>query len=65
MDEKESKRARFIRLADDRTNKIINMNNLLGNLPNTSSYEYTGEDVERIYNYDGTGKIKKQVPYIG
>lgn len=50
MGEKESKRDRFIRLADARTNKIINMINLLGNLSNTSSYEYTGEDVERIYN---------------
>ena len=26
------------------------MINLLGNLSNTSSYEYTSEDVERIYN---------------
>ena len=50
MGEKESKRDRFIRLADARTNKIINMINLLGNLSNTSSYEYTGEDVECIYN---------------
>jgi len=50
MGEKESKRDRFIRLADARTNKIINMINLLGNLSNTSSYEYTSEDVERIYN---------------
>ncbi|WP_303816158.1 hypothetical protein [Selenomonas ruminantium] len=50
MGEKESKRDRFIRLADARTNKIINMINLLGNLSNTSSYEYTAEDVERIYN---------------
>ena len=50
MREKESKRDRFIRLADARTNKIINMINLLGNLSNTSSYEYTSEGVERIYN---------------
>ena len=50
MGEKESRRDRFIRLADARTNKIINMINLLGNLSNTSSYEYTAEDVERIYN---------------
>ncbi|BAL82770.1 hypothetical protein SELR_10620 [Selenomonas ruminantium subsp. lactilytica TAM6421] len=50
MGKKESKRDRFIRLADARTNKIINMINLLGNLSNTSSYEYTSEDVERIYN---------------
>jgi len=50
MGEKESKRDRFIRLANARTNKIINMINLLGNLSNTSSYEYTGEDVARIYN---------------
>ncbi len=46
----ESKRERFIRLAEARTNKILNMVKLLGNLSNTSSYEYTEEDVNLIYD---------------
>lgn len=46
----ESKRERFIRLAEARTNKILKMVELLGNLSNTSSYEYTEDDINLIYN---------------
>ena len=46
----ESKRERFVRLAENRTNKIINMVQLLGNCSNTSTYEYTGSDIEKIFN---------------
>ena len=45
--ENESKRDRFVRLAENRTNKIINMVQLLGNCANTSIYEYSDTDVER------------------
>ena len=45
----ESKRDRFVRLAENRTNKIIRMLQLLGNCSNTSLYEYTDEDVEKIF----------------
>lgn len=45
----ESKRERFVRLAETRTNKIINMVQLLGNCSNTSAYEYTDADVEQIF----------------
>ena len=45
----ETKREKFVRLAEARTNKIIKMIELLGNLSNTSSYEYTEEEVNRIY----------------
>ena len=43
--ENESKRERFVRLAEARTNKIIDMIQLLGNCANKSNYEYSKEDV--------------------
>lgn len=45
----ESKREKFVRLAEARTNKIIDMIQLLGNCSNTAVYEYTQNDVERIF----------------
>ena len=49
MEEKETKRERFIRLAEARTNKILDMMKLLGNCASTSNYEYTDEDVKKIF----------------
>ena len=46
----ENKRERFKRLAENRTNKIIKMLELLGNCANTSNYEYTNEDVKIIFS---------------
>ena len=46
----ESKRERFVRLAEARTNKIIDMIQLLGNCANTNTYEYTQQDVDRIFS---------------
>ena len=46
----ESKRERFVRLAEARTNKIIDMLQLLGNCSNSSVYDYTQNDVERIFS---------------
>ena len=46
----ESKRERFIRIAEARTNKIIDMLKLLGNCSNTSNYKYTEEDVKKIFS---------------
>ncbi len=46
----ESKRERFVRLAEARTNKIIDMIQLLGNCSNQSQYEYTQKDVNKIFN---------------
>lgn len=40
----------FVRLAEARTNKIIDMIGLLGNLSNKSNYTYTDEQVESIFN---------------
>lgn len=46
----ESKRERFIRIAEARTNKILDMIQLLGNCANKSTYEYTEKDVTEIFN---------------
>ena len=48
--EKETKRERFIRLAEARTNKILDMMRLFGNCSSTTNYEYTDEDVKKIFN---------------
>lgn len=44
------KKSNFKRIAENRTNKIIDMLELLGNLSNTSFYEYSESDVEKIFN---------------
>ncbi len=49
MDKKESKRDRFVRLAEARTNKILDMVKLLGNCSNSNIYEYTKADVDKIF----------------
>ncbi len=46
----ESKREKFKRIAENRTNKIINMIDLLGNCANKNNYEYTDEDIKSIFN---------------
>lgn len=45
----ETKRERFIRLAEARTNKIIDMMRLLGNCASKANYDYTDEDVRKIF----------------
>ena len=45
----ESKRDRFVRLAEARTNKIIDMLRLLGNCANKANYDYTDADVQKIF----------------
>ncbi len=47
--EQETKRDKFVRLAEARTNKIINMIQLLGNCSNSSAYYYTQQDVDKIF----------------
>lgn len=46
----ESKRERFIRIAEARTNKIIDMVQLLGNCSNRATYDYSREDIKKIFN---------------
>ena len=44
----ETKRQKFVRLAENRTNKILDMIQLLGNLSSLGTYEYTQQDVDKI-----------------
>lgn len=44
------KEENFIRLAENRTNKIISMLRLLGNLSNTSNYSYNSSQVNAIFD---------------
>lgn len=46
----ESKRERFVRIAEARTNKILEMMRLLGNCSSKSNYDYTDEDIKKIFN---------------
>ena len=52
----ESKRARFVRIAEARTNKILDMMRLLGNCSSKSNYEYTDEDIKKIF-----GALEKEL----
>ena len=47
MDKKneETKRDKFVRLAEARTNKTIKMIQLLGNLSDKRSYEFSDKDI--------------------
>jgi hypothetical protein len=46
----ETKRERFIRLAEVRTNKILEMLRLLGNCSSKANYEYTDDDIKQIFS---------------
>ena len=46
----EKKKENFKRLAESRTNKVIDMLALIGNLSNQSNYEYTARDVNKIFS---------------
>ena len=44
----ETKREKFVRLAEKRTENVLNGLRLLGNLANTRNYDYSDEDVIKI-----------------
>lgn len=48
--EVETKEERFVRIAEARTTKIIDMVKLLGNCSNRANYEYSKEDVKKVFN---------------
>lgn len=52
----ETKRERFVRIAEARTNRIIDNLRLLGNCSSRSNYEYTDEDIKKIF-----GAIEREV----
>ena len=46
----ESKHDKFLRIAETRTNKIIDMIRLLSNCSNKTTYEYEETDVKKIFS---------------
>jgi len=44
------KKDNFKRIAESRTNRIINLIDLLGNLSNKSYYDYSDDEIEKIFN---------------
>lgn len=44
-----TKRERFKRLAEQRTNAVLHKLKVLGNCSNRSAYEYTEEEINRIF----------------
>lgn len=53
---RETKRERFVRIAEARTNRIIDNMRLLGNCSSRSNYEYTDEDIKKIF-----GTLEKEL----
>ena len=48
-DMNESRKERFQRLATKRVTRILNDLRLLGNLSNRSSYDYSDEEIQKIF----------------
>jgi hypothetical protein len=46
----ENRREKFKRLATYRTNSVLHTLKLIGNLSNKSNYEYSEEEVRKIFN---------------
>ncbi len=46
----EAKRARFLRVAERRTNMIINDIRLIANTSNKTLYQYTEADIDKIFD---------------
>lgn len=44
----ESRKDKFKRLAEKRTNEVLEKLRILGNLSNRSSYDYNSEDIAKI-----------------
>ena len=49
MPKQESRHERFVRLAESRTQRAIDSIRLIGNLANTSNYEYNESEVRKIF----------------
>ena len=50
MNNEKLKRERFVKIAENRTNKIIDMIKLLGNCSNKNNYSYNEEDIKQIFS---------------
>lgn len=67
----ETKAQRFERVAQRRVDKVVEALRVLGNCSNRSSYEYTGEQIEKMFEFllkqcDGVkrkfGSAKMELP---
>ena len=59
---KENKKENFKRISENRVSKILTLLNQLTNLTNTSFYDYTDEDIEKIFDaIDEASKNSKEV----
>ena len=61
------KQQNFKRITEARTNKIIDMIDLLGNLSNASYYEYTDEQIDAVFDAieSELKKVKKKFVHTG
>ena len=50
MENEKNKEERFIRIAERRTNTILETLRLLGNCSNTNNYKFTDQQVKKIFN---------------
>ncbi len=50
MTSQTEKRERFYRLAEYRTNEVLKKLKVLGNCANRSAYDYTDEEVNKIFS---------------
>ena len=57
--ENETRHERFKRIASKRTNEVLEKIRVLGNCSNKSSYEYTDEEINKIFS-----EIDKQLKLI-
>lgn len=49
MGKKETKREKFVRIAEQRVNTILDQFRKLGNLSNVRNYDYTEKDIKKIF----------------
>lgn len=61
----ENNRERFVRIAEARTQKIIDTLRLLGNCSNNYAYEYTQKDIDKIFNAIETEVKNAKAKFIG
>jgi hypothetical protein len=59
MPNNEAREERFKRLATARTNAVLDKLRILGNLSNKQLYNYSGEDIDKIFS-----AINKQIREI-
>lgn len=57
------KRARFLRLAQNRTNKVLKSINTLSHCSNKSLYDYRDEEVDKIFNVIEKALFESKIKY--